>query len=185
GWKGLGSIVEMPTERFRHWAQSEDASKPAPTERRTDIGRRKAVAAMTPEELRKDLLTHELTGIPNRRAYQEAARLPVQVSVDANSLKFINDTGGHEAGDHVLKAIATALHDETDHAYHFGGDEFAVQAQSHEEAERIMTAAKERLAGAKVELAAADGRRMTLNGIGIAHGAGETLEAADRNLQRE
>src|SRR5256885_352812 len=67
GWKGLGSIVEMPTERFRHWAGSEDASKPAPSgERRIDVAHRKAVEHMTPEELRKDLLTHELTGIPNR-----------------------------------------------------------------------------------------------------------------------
>ncbi|MGH8326296.1 MAG: diguanylate cyclase domain-containing protein, partial [Steroidobacteraceae bacterium] len=189
GWKGLGSIAEMSTADARGWLESGVRNRPARstvrTERRVNPLERSRVAQMSPEELRTSLLTHELTGIPNRRAYRESEKLPAQVSVDANSLKWINDTGGHAAGDQVLRAIAQALHDETPHAYHFGGDEFAVQAESPEEAERIMARVRNQLAGARLTLEDRNGRKIELNGIGIAHGTGRTLEEADHALEGE
>lgn len=160
-----------------------DDARQAVDDRRVDSAMRKKVGDMTPDEMQQELLTHPLTGIPNRRAYEESDKLPSQVSIDANSLKWINDEGGHAAGDHLLKAIATALHDETPNAYHFGGDEFVVQAKDHATAAAIMDRAKQRLAGATIEMENAAGHKITLKGIGISHGISSDLGSADRSLQ--
>lgn len=184
-----GHVVTVSGRRVANF-QTEAAAENAATDarqavddRRVDVAMRKKVGDMTPAEMQQELLTHPLTGIPNRRAYDESEKLPAQVSIDANSLKWINDEGGHAAGDHLLKAIATALHDETPNAYHFGGDEFVVQAKDHDTAQAIMDRAKQRLAGATIEMENAAGHKITLKGIGISHGISSDLGSADRALQ--
>ena len=81
-----------------------------------------------------------LTGLPNRRAFDEtlahgieAARLDGSsmslLLCDVNTFKHVNDTLGHQAGDRVLQAIATALSGTMrgpDAAFRWAGDEFAV-----------------------------------------------------------
>jgi diguanylate cyclase (GGDEF)-like protein len=76
-----------------------------------------------------------LTGLPNRRAYDErlarAARegRPFCLCViDVDDFKDVNETLGHPAGDAVLKAIAHLLRRgrSTDDVFRIGGDEFAV-----------------------------------------------------------
>jgi GGDEF domain-containing protein len=161
-------------------------AKQAVDDRRIDDAQRKYVGEMTPEEMREELLTNGLTGIPNKRAYEEAPRLPVQASIDADSLKWVNDTGGHEAGDQVLQSIATALHEASPgNSFHISGDEFVLQGEDHASVDQAIADARERLAGAKVEFTGPDGDKVTLNGIGFSHGKGTTLAEADRNLQAE
>ncbi|BBH71041.1 hypothetical protein ACTI_77260 [Actinoplanes sp. OR16] len=78
-----------------------------------------------------------LTGLANRRAFDEeltrtvaaatAGGDPVAlISVDVDHFKSINDTWGHAAGDHALRAVADALRDGGHHVARLGGDEFAV-----------------------------------------------------------
>jgi diguanylate cyclase (GGDEF)-like protein len=81
-----------------------------------------------------------LTGLPNRRSFDEAlsdaivaARLQNRaLSVmlcDVNSFKDVNDTFGHPAGDKCLKSIADALRQvvrRPDAVFRWAGDEFAV-----------------------------------------------------------
>ena len=63
--------------------------------------------------IREQAVTDRLTGLPNRFACSElmqdllkrSERFAI-VSVDLNDFKSINDTMGHETGDHVLKAVA-------------------------------------------------------------------------------
>ena len=84
--------------------------------------------------------TDELTGLPNRRAWDETirravgyvtrTRRPLCVAiVDLDRFKRFNDAFGHQAGDRLLKAAAaawrTALR-ETDTLARYGGEEFAV-----------------------------------------------------------
>lgn len=88
----------------------------------------------------EEALTDPLTGIHNRRAFEqdlerETARArrhgrPLTLAViDVDGLKEINDRRGHRAGDETLRAVAGAL-DSTarreDGTYRIGGDEFAL-----------------------------------------------------------
>jgi diguanylate cyclase (GGDEF)-like protein len=74
----------------------------------------------------------ELTGLPGRRAFNEAAlKLPENYSlamVDVDHFKNFNDTYGHEIGDQALRMVASRL--EAVHgggrAFRYGGEEFAV-----------------------------------------------------------
>jgi diguanylate cyclase (GGDEF)-like protein len=74
----------------------------------------------------------ELTGIPARRAFNQAmAELqePYTVAmVDVDNFKKLNDTFGHETGDQVLRMVAAKLSRVTGggRSYRCGGEEFAI-----------------------------------------------------------
>lgn len=84
--------------------------------------------------------TDELTGLPNRRAFQRrSARLLAQMrrlhsdvsllEFDLDNFKSINDTWGHPAGDQLLRAVASAvapLVRDGDVVGRIGGEEFAL-----------------------------------------------------------
>lgn len=78
-----------------------------------------------------------LTGIPNRLSYEEGLTafdrpefLPFSIVMgDLNNLKETNDTLGHNAGDELLRAIASLLLGclpEQGTLFRIGGDEFAI-----------------------------------------------------------
>ena len=84
--------------------------------------------------------TDELTGLPNRRAWDEELRREIAraarrfyplclVLLDIDHFKEFNDTRGHQAGDALLKEAATSwrmLLRVTDFIARYGGDEFLV-----------------------------------------------------------
>ncbi|MDR7191731.1 diguanylate cyclase (GGDEF)-like protein [Luteimonas terrae] len=91
----------------------------------------------------QDLATRDfLTGLPNRRHFlEQAERLVPQMRaagrrlamaiLDIDHFKRINDSWGHEAGDHALRAVAAALSAHArdgDHVARFGGEEFCLLA---------------------------------------------------------
>ncbi len=92
------------------------------------------------EELERLVTVDELTGLRNRRGFEEAlaaetarakrGKTPLAVlMMDGNGVKHINDTYGHEAGDRAIRHIADAIRAcirSIDTASRFGGDEFAV-----------------------------------------------------------
>lgn len=87
------------------------------------------------EEARDDARRDPLTGLPNRRAFEdafnEALATKAQVSValcDIDRFKSVNDRFGHAVGDRVLKAIAEALRSGCDEhvVARYGGEEFVV-----------------------------------------------------------
>ena len=94
-------------------------------------------------DLRAVSLTDDLTGFHNRRGFdllgaqvlREARRAGTPLTVlfvDADGLKEINDTLGHNAGSAFLRDIAELLRDAfrgSDVLGRVGGDEFAVLAQ--------------------------------------------------------
>jgi len=73
-----------------------------------------------------------LTELPGRRALNEALpRLSGQFTVamvDVDHFKRFNDTYGHDAGDHVLRLVASRLAHASGGAtaYRYGGEEFAL-----------------------------------------------------------
>lgn len=87
------------------------------------------------EEARDNARRDPLTGLPNRRAFEEAFSEAsskgdaICVAVcDIDKFKLVNDGFGHAVGDRVLKAIADVLCDRCgDHLVaRYGGEEFVV-----------------------------------------------------------
>lgn len=118
------------------------------------------------EYTRELSITDSLTGLPNRRAFDEdidtevrrAARYTRPLSViylDLDNFKAVNDRHGHDFGDTVLQQTAAALRAairSTDRCYRLGGEELIVIApettasEAAEVAERLRVAV-ERSAG--------------------------------------
>jgi len=126
--------------------------------------------------------TDELTGLYNPRGFAIAAnRLFAQsarhnrptsvLMIDSDNLKTVNDTHGHDAGNRLLRHLATSIQAElraTDVAARYGGDEFIVMLPetpakgAWEVAERIRRA----IAARPLELES--GRISTSISVGIA-----------------
>lgn len=95
------------------------------------------------ERLTHQALNDSLTGLPNRflledRIRQSIARHPREPApfallfIDLDDFKEVNDRLGHDAGDEVLKQVATRLSANTrpmDTVARLGGDEFVVLLQ--------------------------------------------------------
>jgi diguanylate cyclase (GGDEF)-like protein len=92
------------------------------------------------KKLSKHAHIDELTNLKNRRALQERlsdlnqsdpeSYLPMQVMLfDVDQFKQINDSYGHDVGDHVLERVAREIENHTrntDFVVRYGGDEFLV-----------------------------------------------------------
>lgn len=142
---------DTPPERVSRQGDLESADLAVPAESSPDVDSVKShlsgVAAET-ADLARDLArqantyrdlayTDTLSGLPNRRAFEDrAARLrdfsdakPLAVlMIDLDGFKPVNDTEGHEAGDRILALMARAIAGglrEGDFVARFGGDEFA------------------------------------------------------------
>jgi diguanylate cyclase (GGDEF)-like protein len=135
---------------------------------------RKRLDEMSREELIREILTDELTHLPNRRSYNEVEKKAIQVVIDVDSLKWVNDTLGHAAGDGLLKEIAAALHCSEVEAYRVGGDEFFAQFDDRIQAVKFMV----HLQRAIGHCTFTDGRRKW-KGVGFSFGIGGTLSIAD------
>jgi len=115
------------------------------------------------ERAKRDAEIDYLTGLPNRRAFEELLEIqyreaqmamePLSVAFcDIDNFKAINDAHGHEAGDRVLKTIADTLSQISDdqcHVARHGGEEFVMLFRGKNPA-----AAAERLDQAREHLAA-------------------------------
>lgn len=88
----------------------------------------------------KTASTDQLTGVPNRRAFDEQLSANIEhaksakgdlglIMLDIDHFKKFNDTYGHLAGDEVLKLVGKSLgkiSDATQFAARYGGEEFAI-----------------------------------------------------------
>ena len=107
--------------------------------KQTELRAFKKIDALTKElnfenkKLQRMYMTDALTGIRNRMALIDDLEfyLGHEISVmmvDLNDFKMINDTYGHEEGDHMLVETGKFLVDifGENHCYRYGGDEFLV-----------------------------------------------------------
>lgn len=92
------------------------------------------------DQLRRLSVTDELTGLRNRRAFEERLALEFSVArrhqrpisvllLDVDFFKQINDRWGHAAGDAVLRSLGAVLRSTVrlpDMVARYGGEEFAV-----------------------------------------------------------
>ena len=116
-------------------------------------------AVRTLAEHRREARTDELTGLANRRAFNErlaratAARPPdgrlAVLVIDLDDFKVVNDSLGHHYGDELLRLVAPRLRQvlrSEDTVARLGGDEFAVLLAGAD-AERAVQVAERLRAG--------------------------------------
>jgi diguanylate cyclase (GGDEF)-like protein len=107
------------------------------------------------KQLEKLAIRDPLTGLSNRRCFQDTARKESMRSVryqhalflfflDVDNFKAYNDTHGHQAGDELLVQAANLLkcsiRENIDSAFRYGGDEF-VLLLPHLTSEQALTVA--------------------------------------------
>lgn len=133
--------------RIRQFREGEDARYQQAQELVKQLSGKVQVLEQDGEQLRQRLeqtqqeaMQDALTGLPNRKAYEEhiAAEVarsrrygtPLSIVVwDVDKFKDINDTYGHAAGDRVLKVIGELLRDnirQSDFVSRYGGEEFVL-----------------------------------------------------------
>ncbi|HEU4803917.1 MAG TPA: GGDEF domain-containing protein [Solirubrobacterales bacterium] len=109
--------------------------------------------------LERTARTDQLTGLPNRRAFDERlfaelARLDrsgdrvALLILDLDRFKQLNDTSGHLAGDEALRVVAGVIRASirtVDWPARIGGDEFAVLLPGAGEAQATMVAERLRI----------------------------------------
>ncbi len=115
------------------------------------------------EERIRYLATHDgLTGLPNRVMFGEILNLAIHTArryqrgfavffIDLDRFKIINDSLGHEAGDTLLREIATRLGNclrASDVVARLGGDEFVVLLQEVKDKEQAAVVARKILSAA-------------------------------------
>jgi len=109
--------------------------------REVELRRAHELAEQMRAENERQAMHDVLTGLPNRRYYDErlaerrivaghgGPRDCILIRVDIDNFKDVNDSLGHEAGDKVLRRVADVLRDalpEESFAARVGGDEFSV-----------------------------------------------------------
>jgi diguanylate cyclase (GGDEF)-like protein len=156
-------------------------------------------------QLSQMAMTDPLTGMPNRRAFEEALARDLSraerhggavtlILVDADHFKKVNDTFGHQGGDAVLKALSEVLRESTrtsDIAARVGGEEFALILPQTDADNALVVAERVRVKFAVRKIAIDDGRtaKATVSlGVATAKAPGcrgldrALYEAADRAL---
>jgi diguanylate cyclase (GGDEF)-like protein len=141
--------------------------------------------------LEREALTDPLTRVANRSALRrrlDAAQGPVTLAfVDLDDFKAVNDTHGHDAGDTVLRAVATRLGEsvrEDDLVVRLGGDEFAVVFADGTPGEATEPLVARVLEAIEAPIPLDDGTTITVHAsLGVATGpAGEVVHRADGAL---
>jgi diguanylate cyclase (GGDEF)-like protein len=144
---------------------------------------------MRGEQERAQLLarTDVLTGLPNRRAFEETLEAELArtrragsalsvVLLDVDDFKDINDLHGHIAGDACLREVAAAITGAvrtSDRCFRWAGDEFVVmlpdtpRAEADEAATRICAAVASRCS------------RPDGSPLGASYGAAQSVEDGD------
>ena len=133
-------------------------------ERRDPVNqtKRSVVESAGPVEREQMLMTDPLTGVQNRRAYnerveniddKEAEAVTKQpgaqefvAAVDVDSLGWVNDKMSHVAGDQLLVSVADAIGSQKGvEIYRTGGDEFLVTGSSEQALEQALQRAAREL----------------------------------------
>lgn len=151
-------------------------------------------------EAQKDKYIDVLTGLENRRAFQE--NLPKLLSfekrnnrdcallmIDIDYFKSVNDTYGHEVGNVVLKKITDVIKNslrQSDFAFRYGGEEFVIFLMDTDisKADIVAEKIREEVAKNVINFKDKDGNDINLNKT-ISIGAVDTKSIPDWVTSKE
>ena len=157
-------------------------------------------------EAEKTSMTDSLTGLYNRRSLESLMQREVAladrhnqalslVMIDMDKFKEVNDTHGHAAGDHMLRAFAESVRltlRRTDLAFRYGGDEFmiALPQTTVDQAQQVVAKLRQSFLAVDFSDAIAGLEHQPTLSIGVASRSKETgivtlanlLAAADQAL---
>ncbi|MGW6128408.1 diguanylate cyclase [Cellulomonas sp. NPDC055163] len=147
-------------------------------------------------ELRRAARTDGLTGVLNRRAFDDTLRRELSrsersgaplavVLVDLDHFKRVNDEHGHAEGDRTLRAAARALQSAartSDLVARYGGEEFAVILPDTTAAQAMEAAERYRAAVARADTAVRVTCSLGVAGIDGATSVEQVLARADGAL---
>lgn len=161
-----------------------------------DISHRKAIEQSLLTAAHSDLLT----GLPNRRAFEELIARRIRLGrpgrdclavLDLDKFKSVNDTYGHDAGDAVLKGfaeVARRLVRTHDTVARLGGEEFVIlfEDTSLEQAYQVCDRLRRVLGRTPLGTPAGPLRVTASGGVAVIGRAGlaAALKAADEALYR-
>lgn len=144
------------------------------------------------ERFKEEALSDSLTGLFNRRAWDNLVNLEEErckryghptaiLMIDLNNLKTVNDSLGHNAGDELIQKAATTLKGcvrSNDIVARLGGDEFAILSIENNQinAESLVNRVLQAFAEANISAAIGLAMRNPLNGLL------KTLQEADEKM---
>ena len=135
---------------------------------------------MKVEQFKEAAYLDSLTGLGSRAAFEDQETLILENAgtyavafIDVDGLKHVNDTMGHDAGDHLLETAAYAIRSgcasSGSRAYRYGGDEFLIVDTKEDRVRKAVEVMRQ-------ELTQADGTSVS---AGVSFGGKETETLAD------
>lgn len=128
------------------------------------VGRKSIETYRLTMELKRLVERDRLTDVATRdyfysRMSEDSEGFGVSLMVDIDHFKAVNDTHGHMVGDEVIRSVASVLREnvrEEDIVCRFGGEEFVVSLQQHNEQQAYVVAERIREAVAALPLVVED-----------------------------
>jgi hypothetical protein len=154
-------------------------------ERRTNHLTRKFVAEMSQKAKGTAEFVSEMTGLPNRRAFDKGSTSPFVAISDVDNLTPINDRFGHSVGDMLLRRFAEVLTSVGLDAYHSLGGTFLCKGESYQELNVKFSEARQILRQQPFSVYDADGRISAIESAEFSFGIGTTVEEAEISLGQQ
>jgi GGDEF domain-containing protein len=157
----------------------------AKRERRTNHLTRKFVAEMSQKAKESAEFVSEMTGLPNRRAFDERSTSPFVAMSDVDNLKPINDRFGYSVGDMLIRRFAEVLTSVGLDAYHNLGGTFLCKGESYQELNVKLSEARQILRQQPFSVYDADGRVIAIESTEFSFSIGTTVEEAEISLSHQ
>ena len=185
-----GDIVDAVAAGVNFLGEELDASFSEIERRVTD---RTAELSIATQELSRQALHDELTGLPNRALFWEHLSHRLELAdrrktgfavlfLDVDDFKAVNDTLGHAAGDQLLTDVASRLRSSLrsgDTAARVGGDEFVVLVDRVATKEAALVVAERLNEALRAPYDIGPDRRIATTSIGVAVGPSKLMTADD------
>ncbi len=145
--------------------------------------------------IREDAHTDALTGVMNRRCFEQQLQAVFDAGqhfgllfIDVDHFKAVNDSHGHAVGDEVLRAVAARLQDGVrsgDVVARFGGEEFVILVRGVTAQVAHTVAERHRQAVATLNLSPINGPARVSISVGVAaHHESKPFDSVEAMLRR-